>query len=266
VIINEAVLARLCNLAYQPLASYADTPMFQIGTFKAFQRSGAECIVVSGPNATIVAVRGTQRESLIDWIYDLQFLFPREVPEGFVHRGFRRCEQRLAKTGLWDYLQKLNPPKLWWTGHSLGGAVATLMAYESIKRGFAPVSLFTIGSPRVANDSWCHSAFACLKVSGGDVLRIVNPMDLVTHLPPYGNLLLPKYRHIGPTTLISEPEGLVLEASVTENLFVTIRNALCHPMKVRVAHNTAEYTRLLETWIDRCQQNGVPPLVTFETG
>ena len=70
-------------------------------------------------------------------------------------------------------------------GHSLGGAVATLMAY-SIKNRFYGyhVECCTIGSPRVGNKVFKQN----FDKSGIDSIRIVHNNDLVTHTPYIGFL------------------------------------------------------------------------------
>lgn len=66
------------------------------------------------------------------------------------------------------------------SGHSLGGAVATLYAY-SIKKHYPHynVSSTTIGSPRVGNKTFKEN----YDKSDIDTLRIVHNNDLVTHTP-----------------------------------------------------------------------------------
>jgi predicted lipase len=66
------------------------------------------------------------------------------------------------------------------SGHSLGGAVATLYAY-SIKNHYPHYNIksLTIGSPRVGNKVFKEN----YDKSGIDTLRIVHNNDLVTHTP-----------------------------------------------------------------------------------
>jgi predicted lipase len=70
-------------------------------------------------------------------------------------------------------------------GHSLGGAVATLMAY-SIKNRFYGyhVECCTIGSPRVGNKVFKQN----FDKSGIESIRVVHNNDLVTHTPYIGFL------------------------------------------------------------------------------
>jgi acetyl esterase/lipase len=69
------------------------------------------------------------------------------------------------------------PKKVLVTGHSLGGALATLCALRLQKDGHGSAAVYTYASPRVGNDKF-QAAFR-LKHE-----RWVNQNDLVTQLPP----------------------------------------------------------------------------------
>jgi predicted lipase len=65
------------------------------------------------------------------------------------------------------------------TGHSLGGAMATLFASELALLGVKPI-LITVGSPRVG-DSDFYDWFSTLKLTHS---RLTNKKDMAPHLPP----------------------------------------------------------------------------------
>ncbi|MCE5166725.1 hypothetical protein HAX54_025110, partial [Datura stramonium] len=68
-------------------------------------------------------------------------------------------------------------------GHSLGAALATLMAYD-IKQAFKEIPLVTVisfGGPRVGNQSFRYH----LDRQGTKILRIVNSDDLITKIPGF---------------------------------------------------------------------------------
>jgi hypothetical protein len=62
------------------------------------------------------------------------------------------------------------------TGHSLGGALATIAAKRlTFKNGIS--GCYTFGSPRVGNDLWISTIRT-------PIYRVVNAADVVTMLPP----------------------------------------------------------------------------------
>ncbi|KAM0905478.1 hypothetical protein ACQ4PT_017384 [Festuca glaucescens] len=68
------------------------------------------------------------------------------------------------------------------TGHSLGAALAVLIADELAGHGGAPtpVAVFSFGGPRVGNRAFAER----VEARGARVLRVVNTHDVVPHLPP----------------------------------------------------------------------------------
>lgn len=85
------------------------------------------------------------------------------------------------------------------TGHSLGGAVATL-AGAYLRRAGVPADVYTYGSPRVGNEAF--AAFASTQ-SGGDNYRLTHSDDPVPRLPP----LVMGYRHLTSEYWIEEGDA-----------------------------------------------------------
>ena len=89
------------------------------------------------------------------------------------------------------------------TGHSLGGAVATIFLYEAINKGFLdpnknePV-LITYGQPRTGNENFVLDFNKKVK----NVLRIVRDGDIVVSLPY--SLINNPYRHLGGLILVNK--------------------------------------------------------------
>ncbi|KAJ1267229.1 hypothetical protein BS78_07G040700 [Paspalum vaginatum] len=81
------------------------------------------------------------------------------------------------------------------TGHSLGAALAVLVADELAggvaARAGAPVAVFSFGGPRVGNRGFA----ARVEARGARVLRVVNAHDVVPRFPP--GLPLPGYADVG---------------------------------------------------------------------
>lgn len=105
-------------------------------------------------------------------------------------------------------LMEANPQySLYTTGHSLGGALSTLFAFEAAAddRILKPVTCINIASPKVGNLAF-RRAFTCYESEKRiRCLRIANHKDLVTLLPDRGSFSLlyiaccqqNVYRHVG---------------------------------------------------------------------
>ena len=103
--------------------------------------------------------------------------------------GFYKWHTTLNDAGLLSALEsaasKFGTTKLSITGHSSGGAVATLLAFDIARgavSGFTADSIqsvITFGSPRVGNEEFvaAHSSF------GLPSWRVTHYRDMVPHVP-----------------------------------------------------------------------------------
>jgi Lipase (class 3) len=125
--------------------------------------------------ASLVALRGTQPDDFADVATDLQASMV-EWPEsaGRVHGGFAAATRAL-RPQIQRWIDDTRPDltRLILTGHSLGAAMATLVATL-----WRPGWLVTLGSPRVGNADFVAT------VGASKILRIVDCCDVVTELPP----------------------------------------------------------------------------------
>lgn len=130
-----------------------------------------------------IHISGTQ--SLRDALVDSRFLQETFHESGCVHAGFLR-EYEAIQADVFDYV--LSNPKrtVRISGHSLGGAIATLLAVELAKDGFQ-VELVTLGSPRVGDGEFKKTYEALTNI---DHVRIVHNLDLVPRLPKFN------YQHV----------------------------------------------------------------------
>ena len=141
-----------------------------ISDVKTLERDGTLCIVAG----ELVAFRGTT--DMRDVLRDID---ARLTPEGSgrVHRGFKKTLEPL-----WEELSAhLGKRPAWFTGHSLGAALATLAGnrYPNTR------AVYTYGSPRVGDSAYAGSVQA-------PVYRVVNNNDFVTRIPPPAS-----FRHMG---------------------------------------------------------------------
>lgn len=90
------------------------------------------------------------------------------------------------------------------TGHSLGGALATLAAAELRPKGFN-IALVTFGSPMVGDTAFANFV---TNQQGGNY-RVTHAYDAVPKLPGY----LLSYRHVSPEYWITSATGTMVGSS-----------------------------------------------------
>lgn len=151
-----------------------------------YENDGAQAYILSHPYDCIVACRGTEADQWNDLKADVNLLSVLAESIGHVHCGFKR-----EVDDLWPRLEealKDNEKTLWFTGHSLGGAMATICAGRCKLSQIPsdPRGLFTFGSPRVGCGRYIN--YVELKH-----YRWVNNNDIVCRVPPPWM----GYRHAG---------------------------------------------------------------------
>ncbi|CAN6467679.1 unnamed protein product [Victoria cruziana] len=142
-------------------------------------------------NAVVIAFRGTQENSLQNWIEDLfwkqlDLNYP-GMPDSMVHHGFYSAyHNTTVRSGIvsavhraWELYGKIG---VMTTGHSMGGAMAAFCALDlKVNYGADITQVITFGQPRIGN-----SVFASyFNEHIPSAFRIINDHDMVPHLPPY---------------------------------------------------------------------------------
>lgn len=155
-----------------------------------------------------MAFRGTEIGSPTDFITDMK-LAPTKLDSAsddiLVHGGFleayRSVRKRLMEVldilmedrfGIGGGKESDRRWEVYVTGHSLGGALAKLMAFDlasSVERGErqVDVAMYSFGSPRVGNANFAIEYNRLVSRS----IRVVNGTDVVVALPA-----LMGYRHV----------------------------------------------------------------------
>ncbi|MDT8452078.1 MAG: lipase family protein [Gammaproteobacteria bacterium] len=172
--------ATLANAAYQPLpkirtlsalkkyrlSHYSNIPEIEISYF---------LVTDDVAKTQVVVVRGTSNVENAMVNAALKLTLDRHLGVR-LHNGFSQSAQAiyteikpLLKT---DYVISL-------TGHSLGGAVALILAMHLDVDDFTVGKVVTFGQPKVTNVAGTN-AFKHL-----DVIRVVTPKDLVPLVPPF---------------------------------------------------------------------------------
>jgi triacylglycerol lipase len=181
------VLAELAMIAYNDDAEAARAAgAIGFPDAQLFDHDGSQAYRFCNQNDCVLACRGTEPTQWNDIQADASAVMSVVGSIGNVHSGFNREVEDLWPL-LEEALRNCRQP-VWFCGHSLGGAMATICAYRcktsSIVRD--PQELHTFGSPRVGCRRYIRHA---------DVthFRWVHNNDVVTRVPPAWM----GYRHCG---------------------------------------------------------------------
>jgi len=135
----------------------------------------------------VISFKGTDPKDIKNWITNLNFAKQtpyKKVPNAAVHEGFYSAYNSVSSqvtAGTKDLISIRRNANIYITGHSLGGALATLCAVD-IKTSVGAansVYLYTFGTPRVGNAAFAQY-FTSLTAENW---RVIHYADLVPHLP-----------------------------------------------------------------------------------
>ena len=121
---------------------------------------------------TILAIEGTKEKT--DWLTNIKFLLKSDD----CHRGFKNNSYRSLSKLVCDYEALDKKRKLIITGHSLGGATATLIA-DLFYPNNQNIALITAGSPRPGGRELRE------RLKNVEHLRFVYGDDIFPKTPPW---------------------------------------------------------------------------------
>ncbi|MER6507331.1 lipase family protein [Nonomuraea sp. NPDC001636] len=200
-------LAQARRLAHAAALAYKDEPevratangwgfdrvrCFRVPHTAPFPLEDTQAYVAASDHMIVVAFRGTQPEELRDWLSDANTLLtPYTAADGNIHAGFYRALD-VVHPALLHTLEEWHTPRqsLWFTGHSLGGALAMLAAARTHFEDPTLLAdgVYTYGQPRTC----CPKLAAAYdQAFGGRTFRFVNNNDIVAQLPP-----APLFHHV----------------------------------------------------------------------
>ena len=172
----------------------------------------------------MIAIRGT--EGILEWVHDAEFSqvpCPFLVGAGNTEDGFTAMYESLRTAAdsdspkVVDAFAKLSFPRpvssVTICGHSLGGALATLLALDvAANTAFNHPTVYTYGSPRTG-DSLFASTYDQVVTNS---YRIANRLDIVPALPPpidYDHVLNPF--ELIPVRLTPLPPKILVKSTVS---------------------------------------------------
>ena len=206
------VAAKLSAIAYMN-PKPADTACKKLGfaSGKIISNDGAEVLIAKDRNDLWFAFRGTEPSKLNDVLADLKVIKNTAKAGGKVHGGFQE-----EVDDVWmdivkelDHNDQLKVRKdVYFTGHSLGAAMATISATR-----YKPEELFTFGSPRVGGPKFIKN-ITCKH------FRFMNNNDIVCRIPPAWL----GFRHHGEMIYFNS-EGIHQAKPTWKDLFKGILNS-----------------------------------------
>jgi len=135
--------------------------------------------VAMSDDVMLISFRGTNLLSLRDWHVNCQ-TGQISFRGSLFHRGFVE-NYGAMRPAILDAIRKFQPKYLYVTGHSLGGALATICAMDITLSTALKPTLCTFGQPRVADSA---GAKFLDEVLPGRYARFINGRDIVPSLPP----------------------------------------------------------------------------------
>ena len=206
---QQALFARVVYRPENEIRALAESNRFRLNLYQTIPDSQITFFLATSDSTRthLISVRGTSNAE--NAMVDLALkLLPDEKTGARLHQGFSyAAKQVYAK------LKPLVKPgyKVRATGHSLGGAVALILAMYLDADRIEVEQVVTFGQPKVTNLSGANG------IQHLNIIRVVTPTDLVPLLPPFdpmdlGNLDI--YWHAGREVLLLEGDRYaVLNAS-----------------------------------------------------
>jgi triacylglycerol lipase len=239
-----------------------DAFRFEVSKHISQPDTDTHVLVIDGQDRIVVAFKGTTsmrnmqtsiqslHESLINIIPSgregeieskrLKTLFKRVYETAKVHKGFAAAYRSVAKEVVSEVtrLQGIRRRPVFLTGHSLGGALATLCSMDLwITAGLSRRQIFvsTFGSPRVGNDSFRTVYNKVVPLNW----RLVVVSDMIAQLPKG------RYRHVGKKVLMTPYGLLLIDPNILETFHGLSRSSGF------AYHRKASYMLAMRAWCVR---------------
>jgi hypothetical protein len=204
--IKNAGYAFLQTLHGDDLATDIDAHLGDVVTFGF--------LAVSPAQELVAVIRGT--DTILEWLHDASYLMvssPIAGSHGFTEDGFTAVYRSLrigpangsqsAKDSIKSYLDTGAAASVTVCGHSLGGALATLLTLDvGLNTSCHAPTAYTYASPRTGDHIFAGSFNASIP----SCYRIANRQDLVPKLPPI--LPLP-YEHVNTQSELNPPPDAI---------------------------------------------------------
>ncbi|WP_328916740.1 MULTISPECIES: lipase family protein [unclassified Streptomyces] len=157
-----------------------------------FPIEDTQAYVMADDRMIVTGFRGTEVAKIRDWLTDVDTPpVPGPANKGFVHYGFHQALQSVYPR-IRDTIQEFRTDgqSIWFTGHSLGGALAMLAGarFYFEQPRLLPDGVYTFGQPRTCERLLAGAHNTAFR---NRFYRFVNNNDIVPQLPPE-----PVYTHV----------------------------------------------------------------------
>tara|TARA_E500000178_G_C16991863_1_gene741195 strand:- start:1126 stop:1998 length:873 start_codon:yes stop_codon:yes gene_type:complete len=184
----------------------SESPNSEIVNYYSLKNGTQVGITISHKKQRIsIIFRGTNQ--IKDWLYDLM-IWKTKLSEGiYVHSGFYKClfEFNLFNillNNLNNLMKEYPEYEIIVSGHSLGGALATLCGYLLTNNLNKNITVISFASPRVGNKKFSEDFNKKIRLRH---YRFVNEKDIVTVIPYF------YYYHVGNSIIINKKSILSYE-------------------------------------------------------
>ena len=207
-------------------------------------RNSAQAALIEHKDYLCIAFRGT--DELADWLDNLNAFTTQELFGAF-HRGFWHSVEDVWQpiNAKFRQLQQQNPRPLFITGHSLGGAMATIAAAKLVHEDKPFTSEYTFGQPRALTRDTARIFNAECK---SRYFRFHNNNDIVTRAPAR----LMGYSHIGRYLYISSEQQIHQEAGFWFKFIDYVDGAVSALLEEGIDlvedHDIDKYLAAIERW------------------
>jgi hypothetical protein len=207
---NAIALAVASDLTYlgEPEAKVAFREQLGMDA-KLFTNDNTQAYLLQSDQHVVVAFRGTENPATLDGLKDWLLTNAMNLlvlPEGRLgtdfaaagvgarfHKGFLDALAEIwdpIESSLMSELDRKQRP-VWLTGHSLGGALATLAAWLCARRFIDVHQIYTYGAPMIGNATAMEAFDRELR---GKIFRYVDTIDPIPLLPTI-SLIANQYGH-----------------------------------------------------------------------
>ena len=173
--INAWYLAEVSRLSYRIVDNPSRSEILadgQLEKVKVITSKSNRCIILRSTQKDnpfyVVVFRGSA--NIRNWITNMSATMTTVPGYGKVHQGFWSTMNTLSDA-MERELDDVDT-SIYYTGHSLGGAIAILMSIKNM-----PYAVYTLGSLRVGNQDFAEATREF------PIYRLINHLDVVPTLP-----------------------------------------------------------------------------------